>query len=219
MEYLKAKRVAIKKSVFVPNLLLSHTYFLNDQHTCYLSIGYNAETFKPEIILFKNTVFHILEAESWTSVIFNNLQTIKKHFSGENNISFAELPKTIGNCDVKLTCRNNERSILFTNGSKKIVLNQDEWERCSSLLLFLQSMITWSEVVWPDVARYYNLYLLKCIDRKTYSLHLNDFFIPPLIGYNYFNFSRLFNELPILCKNKIMNDYYVNICNQTQKDI
>lgn len=208
----KVKRVnnlIEKKMVTVPNLLLSHTYFLNDQHTCYVNIGYDINTFKTTIILFKNTVFHILSSDAWTTAVFNNLQTIKSHFSCENNISFAELPKTTGNCDVKLTCRNNERRIMFTSGGKKIVLNSKEWEHCASLSSFLQSIIIWSEAVWTDVANYYSLYLVKCFDRKTHALQIQDFFIPPVTGYNYFNYSRLFNEIPVLCRHKLINDFYV----------
>lgn len=196
-----------KKMATIPNLLLSHTYFLNDQHTCYLNIGYDVNTFETTIILFKNTMFHKLSAEMWTTTIFNNLSTINNHFSCENNISFAELPKMEGNCDVKLTCRNNERRIMFTSGGKKIVLNSKEWERCSSLSSFLQSIIIWSEAVWTDVANYYYLYVAKCFDRGTHSLQIQDFFIPPVTGYNYFNYSRLFNEIPVLCKQKIMYSY------------
>jgi len=202
-----------KKNVVIPNLLLAHSYFLNDQHTSYITIGYNIETFKPVVILYKNTVFHELSTDAWTTIVFNNLEMIRNHFSYcENNI--AELPKINGDCDVKLTCRNNERQILFTNGHKKIILNLEEWERVSTLSSFLQSYIIWSETNWQDVGSYYNLYALKCFNQKTFSLEMKDFFIPPVIGYNYFNYSRLFNEIPILCKNKIINDYYSNIVNQ-----
>jgi len=211
----KVNKSIVKKNVVIPNLLLSHTYFLNDQHTSYITIGYNIETFKPVIILYKNTVFHELSTDAWTTIVYNNLEMIRNHFYSENSISFVELPKIDGNCDVKLTCRNNERHILFTNGHKKIILNFEEWERVSAWSSFLQSYIMWSETNWQDVWNYYNLYTMKCFDQKTFSLEMKDFFIPPVIGYNYFNYSRLFNEIPILCKNKIINEYYSNVVKQS----
>lgn len=214
-KFKKVHKLPEKTNGIIPNLLLSHTYFLNDQHTTYISIGYNIESFKPVIILFKNTVYHELSTDVWTTTIFNHLDVIRNHFNRENNISFAELPKISGNCTVKLTCRNNEPLILFTDGCKKIILNSEEWEHVYAVSPFLQSIITWSETNWQDIENYYNLYSLKCFDQKKFSLEMKDFYIPPLIGYNYFNYSRLFSEIPIFCKHKIMNDYYSNVVKQS----
>lgn len=214
MKIRKVNKLIGKKNEIVPSLLLSHTYFLNENHTSYISIGFNINTFMPVIILYKNTVFHVLSTDFWTTTIFNSLENIKNHFICESNISFTELPKINGNCDVKLTCRNNERRILFTSGGKKIILNAEEWEHVHASSSFLQSIINWSDTIWQDVWNYYNLYILKCFERRMFSLEMKDFFIPPIVGCKFFNYSRLFNEIPILCKNKLINDYYSNICKE-----
>lgn len=209
------KKLSVKENVIVPNLLLSHTYFLNDQHTSYLSIGFDTESFKPAIVLFKNTVFHQMCVETWTTSVYNNWQTIKNHFMGQNNILFEELPKTTTNdCSVKLTCRGSQRRILFTDGCKKIILNYEEWVRAEELLSFLQSVINWSETVWQQVAAYHHIYMMKCYNQKSYSLDTIDFFIPPITGHNFFNYARLFNEIPVLCKQQLINKYYSNVCEQ-----
>lgn len=208
----KNKKQFEKQNVIVPTLLLSHTYFLNEQHTSYLSIGFDSESFEPAIILFKNSIFHALSTETWTTSIYNNWLIIQNHINGENNISFAELPNTNSDCEVKLTCRNNERLVLFKNGCKKLALNPEEWSRVADLLPFLHSIINWSEVIWQHVREYYNLYVMKCCERQAYSLNVVDFFIPPITSHNFFNCARLFNEIPVLCKKKLLNDYYSTVC-------
>ena len=208
----KVKKFSAKENVIVPNLLLSQTYFLNDEHTCYLSIGFDTESFKPAIVLLKNTVFHQMCVETWTTAVYNNWETIKNHFMGQTNI--LELPKTTSDCSVKLTSRGGQQRIVFTHGCKKIILNSEEWSRAEELLSFLQTVINWSETVWQQIADYHHIYMMKCCGQNSYALAAVDFFIPPVTGYNFFNYARLFNEIPILCRQQLINNYYLEVCKQ-----
>lgn len=209
------RKISEKKFVIVPELLLSYTYFLNDQHSCYICIGFDIETFKLKIILFKNTIFLMLCYQDWKNIT-NNIELIKKHFELGNyaleNPVYGELPKAVGFCTIKLSQRNNEKCLTVVSGDglkKIIIITQSEWEHLYELYPFLNSVISWYNKVESEVESYYNIYVSKCFEKKKIQLAYEDFFIPNQAeGYNYYNYSRLFSEIPILCKSKLSNDYY-----------
>lgn len=198
----------------VPDLLLGYTYFLNDIHTCHLTIGYDVDYFTMKVILYKNNVYEILQWPEWNS-LFINMAVIKTHFNEKmNGIDFMELPKSSQNCcAIKLTTRNSERGLLFLqDGKKRIVLNEKEWEKLYALLPYMNSIVNWYMLSSKEIFEFYKQYMSVCIEKNTLRLSSHELMMSSTLNFNYCNFSRLFNEIPILCKQKLINDVYEHLC-------
>lgn len=208
----KIKQIRMKKSTVcsVPDLLLAYTYFLNEQHTCYINVGYNIDDFTLNVCLYKNGVFHILYFGEW-SLLNANMITIKHHISSEDTgIEYIELPKLdTSTISFKLSHRKFEKCLIISGtNSKKIILNVKECEKLCELIPYLTSMVNWYAVTGNEIKNFYRQYLERCIERGLFKLSWTDFFLTDQqTGFTYYNYSRLFNEIPVLCKNKIIFDY------------
>jgi hypothetical protein len=60
----KRKRITQETKEFV-NLLLSYTYFLNESSTKYFSVGFNAETLLPNLIIRAHRKEIVLSTLDW----------------------------------------------------------------------------------------------------------------------------------------------------------
>lgn len=194
-----------KSNLVVPNLLLSYTYFLNDNHSCHISIGYDVNDFTFKIILFKNNMFHTLLWDDWR-LLFGNSMIIQNHINSTYEPNLVELPKLNGNSLFKITVRNNEKCLMSVQYNKKIVLNDIEWRNLYLLMPFINSIATWYSITWNEIQIFYNRYLETCIKRNVLVLQPNEFYEAGEKYHTYFNESRIFNELPVLCCFKLRDD-------------
>lgn len=206
------KKNKSKHENVVPELLLSYTYFLNAEHTSYISVGLDTNNFKMKIILFKNGIYHNLQWEDW-SLLYVNINVIQNHFNGYG-VDFLELPKTPSDIiHYKLSSRITEKCLILTGDNKKVVIKLKEWMSLYNLMPFINSIVTWYIHTAHDVEIFYHQYLLKCIEVKSFKLEAQHFFIPSTSAtYYQCNYSRLYQEIPLLCQNKIIIDLNQILC-------
>ncbi len=196
----------------VPGLLLSYTYFLNTQHTCYISVGYDVETLKLKIILYKNMIYQELKLEDW-NLLYKNLTTIQNFFVNNvkefiiNQDGIIEVDEYANNVIAyKLISLKQKNCLMFETKSTKIIIDDSEWKKLYMLSHFLNSISIWCNLVWKEIEQYYHIYYDKCNLLNVDELPASEFFIPTPASYNSCNFSRLFNEISFLCRDKIRRD-------------
>lgn len=202
----------------VPELILAYTYFLNDNHSSHICIGYDNHDFMMKIVLYKNNIYQELKWDEWL-LLFLNKSSIQNHFEGVYNVDFVELPKIDGQCSFKLSMRNNEKCFISILQRKKIILYKNEWEKLYSLIPFIHSIANWYVNNWKEIEKFYLRYLTKCIEKNVFKLMPHEFFIGAEI-YGSFNDSRLFNELSTISRKKLINDIYlynVNVFNKSNE--
>jgi len=206
----KEKRKLIIRQI-IPDLLLSYVYFLNEWKTSSIIIGYDAESFGPKMFLLKEKQYQTLSWDDW-HFFYNYSCTIQQYF---NDVDIEKTGQMVnGKCQrFKLSLYKGKKHVIFIENSSKIKLNACEWERLWSLAPLLHSIFSWYMLTEKEISSYYILYLQKCILQNCSKLDYKDFFTPMHQNNNYCNYSRLFNELGILCKNKLINDLYYTLCN------
>lgn len=194
----------------VPDLLLSYVYFLNEYKTSAIIIGYDAEIFTPKMILLKGKEYQTLSWDDW-HFFYNYCYTIHQYFKEMDSEKNSNLVNEKSQ-RFRLAIYNQEKHLIFIENTSKIRLNTCEWERLWDLAPLLHSMFSWYMLTSKEVGSYYSLYLNKCILQNCTKLDYKDFFTPLAENNSYCNYSRLFNELPILSKNKLINDLYSALC-------
>lgn len=194
-----------KNQIDVPDLLLSYTYFLKNDHSSHLTIGYSTEDFNCKILLFKNGKICLLDIMDWKN-LFDNLEIIESFFCNINDLKFIELPHCGGNIIFKLSIRNDKKCIISSYNNRKVALHKEEFLKLQSLSPYLNSIVSWYSNMSVEIRNYYMAYLQICIDNNVLKLSPNQFFIIEEQTRNFYNNSRLFNELPILCKKKLRDD-------------
>ena len=201
----------LKDDIVVPELLLSYTYFLNDSHTCFMTIGYDVNDFKLKIVVYKNKICICLGIDDWI-ILYKNAETIDGFFNNKFLSNFYELPKSGTGIEFKLSIRKNIRQLIIAN-KKKILLDDAEWKKLYNWLPYLTSIATWYDMTSLEIQNYYQQYLQLCIQNKVFSLFPQHFFLTGSQNNCFYNNSRLFQELPIFCNLKLKNDianYYDN---------
>lgn len=213
----KQRNHLLKTRRSTPMLLLSYTYFLNPNHTCYISIGYDVETFKLKIILYKNMTNQEWLYEDWDYMYKNSTVIQNKFLEGIKSDTYSNRQGIGKNDDGNklsykvLFLRQDRKVITFKTGAIKITMTSMEWLEFYKILNFLNSVVKMYNTVWYEVEQYYNLYFDRCNQLQVDELPHSEYFIPIPTTYSYCNFSRLFNEIPVLCQKKIQQDRYFNI--------
>lgn len=207
---LRGSGVKINKSILeIPDLLLSYTYFLNNCRSTHLTIGYDNESFKLRIILFKNNNYHILCEADW-SILFKNYITIDNHFKNKYETDFAEMPQTTTEgVQFKLSIRKGVKCLISVQNNKKLILEPSEWEKLYHWIPYFNSIISWYSLTTLEIQRYYDRYLQCCIQNNVLHLLPHQFLMCGDQSQYFYNSSRIFNEMPIICKSKLRND----LCN------
>lgn len=197
----RKKKFAVKKVETKPpvNLLLAYTYFLNEQHTCYTTCGFDPDTFEGKMLLYKDFKYISLDQTDWIVI----LETL--YGNKENTEDFKDTQSCY---ELSKTGKDGEKTLTLTSGPKSIVLNQAELVYLQEMSLFLISVLKWCATITPEIKQYFNMYVKKCIANNTYSLLSTDYFLPLKINNYSCNYSRLFNEIPVLCAIKIITECY-----------
>lgn len=208
------KTRTIKTRLPIPDLLLSYVYFLNEYKTASVVIGYDAEVFTPKMILIKGKEYQSLSWDDWQS-FYNCIGYIHQFFEESISVEYVNMMVQNNNKNkrFKLSVHNQEKNLNFIDGPSKVKLNNHgEWERLWSLAPLLHSIFSWYMLAFEEIGDYYNLYLNKCVLQNCSKLDYKDFFTPMHKNNKYCNYSRLFNEIPILSKNKLIKDLYYKLC-------
>lgn len=214
---------SICKNESVPFLLLAYTYYLNNEYTKYISLGYNAKTLEASIVLHHiGKSFVELNCYEYTNVILLS-DHIQAYFYPETGVEDSINNRYV---NIKFSEFSGIKHVVFTDNRSQqknhsIRLNYSEWERMQELMGFFSPLTLWYKTTAKDVKKYYNHYVKICCDTNRIRLNNQDFFTPndvpsddlthASVGSPSFNYSRLFYEIPILCRQSILDKCILNL--------
>lgn len=179
-------------------LLLAYNYFFNENNLKYISIGFDTEDFKPTVILNHiGESYTRLDLVDWICIFIAKQQDIDDAFISDikENKKF----NCARNMNIHFIAKLNALKI------ENITINNNEWQTLKLLNDYVQCVMFWCKQLTVDVKNYYKLYVEKCAEKYVYFLDMTEYFIPQQSASRC-NFSRMFYELPILCKTKLEND-------------
>jgi hypothetical protein len=195
-----------KKDKDQQQFLLAYTYFLNIDKSTYVIIGYDCNTFKTSILFGKKSSSVLFSTENWAN-LYDHIEFINKYTFDSYSSDSNKFHDRSGAVIARITKRKGEKVIeILQDSTSKVALDLFEWTTLIELIPFLRSVLKWYDIFNNKIENYYKQYLIKCREKNVLKLSSNEFFVPNEITYNYCNFSRLFHELPILCKHKLAMD-------------
>lgn len=178
-------------------LLLSYTYFINDDCSKYISVGFNPGTFKPQAKLHHVGVHQsTLDLKEWLYIFIIKNDEFSNTFTSQNP---GKICCSLKSVDIKF---KKKYRIILINGFE---INAKEWLIIVKLSNFIQSVLYWCSQATNNIINYYQKYVEKCKLYNVSSLDATYFFVNDENEMKC-NHSRLFYEIPILCKNKLMSD-------------
>lgn len=188
-------------------LLLSYTYFINADHSKYISVGYSVDNFTPCVIVNYIGIAKIkLVLLEWLNIFLLKNEDISSFFSSCGSKKPKNSIKTLKNTKIQFDAAS--KSVII-NG---LAINHEEWTLMLQMTDYIQSVLYWCRQSTREVSSYYNEYVKRCCEQNVYSLDATHFFSD--ISSIKCNYTRLFWEIPILCREKLMNDvnnyYYCN---------
>jgi hypothetical protein len=182
-------------------MLLTYSYFLNKNNSKSISCGVNTETFFSNVVLSKNNK---------TQIIFTQPQWQEIHMFVQNNICTNEKVQIYENLYINIKNDN----IILLNQRKKIILSIEEWRNLDLTFEYFNYVLIINNQYQTQLKEYFEQYVMKCVENQVSFLNSNFFFIPS--ENIQINFSRLFYEIPIECKNKLeksifdKTNFYIN---------
>lgn len=198
----KSKKAIVIKKNF-NHLLLTYSYFLNNENTKIITIGFDSTNFSPTIQLGKIgksiLTWNVLD---WITFTFHAC-SIQNNLNNNINISISFTNFMIHNSDGQIFIKNNisDEEIEFTSEEIWIVLKLIEY--FNTIIFHYKSCAVY-------VQEYYNQYVVNCASKDLFYLNTTDYFIPPADHYQ-LNYYRLFYEIPIICKEKLLSDVMNNM--------
>lgn len=187
-----------------PILLLANIYFLNRAHTKFILIGYNAlRDFKPVIVFQQDALFVEFTMSDW-QILTSNKNHIKSWFSYIDSIN--ETASIVSkNVSIKNVIKLNSMYIQIQNSQRKkpILLNADEYHKCTEIDVFVQNVVKTFQFNWFGVQDYYNTFVLKCNAKKTIILNEEDYFEVENCNFDTY---RLFKEITYFCNDNLYMD-------------
>lgn len=201
------KRSIPKKTIEKRDLLLAYTYFLKSKHNKkYFMTGIDSVDFVPEIILCdydtpSSLTFNLTEWACLTSALnktMNNEKELKCFLPLLNNI------------ELRIFGKNNNKKVTIKRlGTPDfIVLEHSEWKNVCEMNSLIMTMMHYFKNAVEQIKEYMDQYVEKCVELNTFNLDKTTAFLP-LKTHFCFNFTRLFYELPVFCKDiiaaKVMN--------------
>lgn len=193
-------------------LLLSYTYFLNNESTKFICIGYDTIHFSPIIhlnhIRKSSIIWNILDWLTFTTHICS-IQDFLSHNSNNINISFTNF--LISNCDEKIFIKDKV-------SLEEVEITAAEMFTLINLIDFLNTIMFHYKSCVAYIQEYYNLYVLNCSTKNVFSLSTSDYFVPPSDRFQ-LNYYRLFYEIPIIFKEKLLFDVMnkMILCNSSDE--
>lgn len=185
-------------------LLLSYTYFINAEHTKYISIGFSVKTFTPCVIInyigYAQTKLGLTE---WLNIFMIKHEEISTFFKNCETSKCRKI-KTLKNSQIHFDYVT--KSLILNS----LAINHEEWILMQQMTDYIQSVLYWCRYLTRAVSLYYDEYVKRCVENSVYSLDATHFFTDETSIIKC-NFSRLFWEMPILCKNKLFNDINISL--------
>lgn len=191
-----------------------------------MSLGYDAcREFKPAICINRPSTneFVILETSDWFILVSFAENDINQHFAQQQNHSTENSSKntvfiSYPNMKISKFTTNHKhfiqienitmQSMISSSKNNSIVLNQEEWTKCSEYREFFQLIIRQYLRNALYVEQYYQSYLYHCLLKNKNTLDTNDLYtlMDNPISFNY---TRLFFEIPLICHDKSTRDLFL----------
>jgi hypothetical protein len=188
--------------------LLGYTYYLDRKKSAYVTTGYNCNTFKTSILFVKKNSSVLFNTENWDDLC-DHIEFINKCAFDSYSKDATKFHDRSGAVIARITKRKEEKVVeISMDSTNKVAFNLIEWTELTELSAFLRQVIKWNDIFNNEIENYYKQYLKKCKANDVTKLTSNEFFLPHPLTYNYCNFSRLFHEIPILCRHKLILDLY-----------
>lgn len=188
-------------------LLLQYSYYLNKSATKQVLIGFDTDTFKPYILLTDSctdTFLHF-SYENWR-FINECLDNCINYLNDDTQTCWESSTDKIWKINLVGDCfENGTRTIVIKNTTfdREITFNLEELTVLNKFAPYLTRMIRHYDDKWGFVKQFYKSYLLKCFVGDVDRLPFSKFFKNEGNTVNYF---RLFNEIPVLCNDKLIAD-------------
>lgn len=192
-----------------PALLLQYSYYLNSEATKCVNIGIDPYTFTPKMIIFSPTLRKgvNLTCTEW-AYLHTSYQGVRDFLTYKKDRAWF----STNNIAVRsMTSKANIRLIKLRNNpspSHKINLNFSEWETLKGLTSYLNTLMEKFKQISPMVSDFYDSYINKCQQLNVDTLAPDNYFEPHDVHMRNFNSFRLFNEIPVLCEEKLFDDLY-----------
>lgn len=192
-----------------PNLVLQSVYFLNDNATKHISIGYDpTNDFRLSVIVTCNLSYVIMSAVDWASFMLNFIE-ISDYLAGKNCEEFVNV-RTTKNIRISKVDMNDKRYCYLENHPRTrlnngVLFNQKEFDKCCQLDSYIQPLLKQMQLTPHLIDDYYNWYVYHCQLYKKSVLNDSQYFIP-YGNSTTFDSLRLFNEIPIYCEEKLNID-------------
>lgn len=90
------------------------------------------------------------------------------------------------------------------NFEQNVNLTVSDWNEIIEMNDFITGVLFHYKPASAEVNDYFNLYTERCVAQNSFNLSKTYPFLPHTQNY-IFNYTRLFYELPIFCKNKIVD--------------
>lgn len=188
--------------------LLSYTYFLNDECTKYITLGYSMDTLKPTVILHQImpcNSFVILMAQEWYSILVHQERITNTFFVNTAETSSLSIYPFGDQKYLRLDHIMKNVSIgTFGESDVQISIKQKEWRTMVQLTDLLNSILQYYIRTTEEVTQYFLKYTQTCFDKNLMFLGQEHFFKPTVDSKC--NFIRLFNELGIFLSQKIITN-------------
>lgn len=154
----KDKIIKYKNKNIAKNLLLSYIYFLNENHTCKICIGFDIENYKP-MVIFHRIGKNIIEIE---------YQDWIEHYTKYRN--YYE--------NTSLHRKGMFLKFGKVENKKKFYINQEEYEYFINIVDLIQAVTKSYSYATPSLNEYITKYINKCITKNVNKLGQADFYIP-----------------------------------------
>lgn len=210
-------------------LLLAYTYFMQNHHedddagnvNCmlrkHISVGLDVDEFTPHVIIQTSDEKHFMKFRllEWLSVMVQDVK-IKEFFDQEHDDDKKKITcsKLQPSSNITMTLKKQTTGVIALekkdNTAENLNLTVKEWNEIIDMNDFITSVLFHYKPASFEIKEYFNLYTARCVEQNTFNLSKSYPFLPNTEKY-IFNYSRLFYELPVFCKNKIVDTVMENM--------
>lgn len=194
-----------------PVLLSQYSYYLNKEGTKSVIVGYNSTTLHPSIALFSPITCEKVELSKYDWLCIKAILKYGQQYliGNTNNVFYRSQ-----HVQIDSTMKNSERLIRIVNFNmpdSHIELNLEEFETLIEYSYYISKIVIHYSELCCDVSTFFESYKMKCIEQNKQRLDPSDFCLHfSNFGLNSktINWFRIFNEIPIVCREKLAREIH-----------
>jgi hypothetical protein len=189
-----------------PKYLLSSSYKIFDKE---ITVGFGVLDLETKVVILnEKRGFLELNKSQWNEVSLRCNEVWKSLASSPSKKTVINFT-TNESLRFKISRKNGVTTITLENLNKDMKIKMDIYE--FENLVKLRNLITWTIGRYTcfndQVKGFYDRYVETCFSMNVENLSVMEFFIP-IHDTSSIDFLRLFNEIPVLCENKIQKDLF-----------